>query len=123
MILEKQPTYLPLGNATALFRKIQHLSLFIRQCFNRSSRKDQLIAVVCESIAAGIWYPCLQDLDNWSDWERFAALELLVAAVGPQKDEVLDHSFLLPNFTQLSHLFHRSNAQPRQPKIRILSCS
>ena len=56
--------------------------------------------VVHDSLETGIWYPCLQDLDNWSDQERFAALELLLAVIDPQ-DDVLDHSFLLPNFVQL----------------------
>jgi hypothetical protein len=120
MILGAQPTHLPVGNPEALFTKIRGLSEFIHQCFNRSSRKDQLIDVVRESIATGIWHPCLQDLDNWSDWERFAALELLVVA-GGLSNNVLDCSFLLPNFTQLRHWFHRLNTRLRQP--RILSCS
>ena len=91
-IPEKQPTYLPAGDMVALFKLIQGLAEFIHDCFNRSSRKDQLIEVVWESIATGIWYPCLQDLDNWSDWERFAALELLIAAVG-LRNNVLDCFF------------------------------
>jgi len=105
MILGKRPTHLPLGDVEAWFRKIQHLSLFISHCFEQISNKDLLIEVVCESIATGVWNPCLQDLDNWSDWERFATLELLVAAAG--LGDVLDHSLLLPNFTHLMHLFHR----------------
>ena len=82
MIQEKQSTYLPVGVTEAEFENIQRLSRFINKCFIRSSRQDQLIEVVRESIATGIWYPCLQDLDNWSDWDRFAALELLVVTVG-----------------------------------------
>ena len=118
MILEKQTTYLPVGDMEAMFKTINGLSELIHRCFSRSSRKDQLIEVVCESIATGIWYPCLQDLDIWSDWERFAALELLVvAAVDPIQNNVLDYSLLLPHFTQLRHWFHRSNTQPRQRKI------
>ena len=107
MILEKQPTYLPVGDVEALF---EDLSVFILRCFKRSSRKDQLIEVVRESIATDIWYPCLQDLDScqWSDWTRFAALELLVAAVGLEND-VLGYSFLLPSALQLKHWFHRLN--------------
>jgi len=92
----------------ALFRKIQRWATFISRCFHRSSRKDRLIEIVRDSIETGIWFQCLQDLDNWSDWQRFAALELLVAAVG--QDDVLDHSFpaLFPqveNLTQASHDF------------------
>ena len=109
MIPEKQLMYLSAGDLEALFEKIIHLSDFIGHCFDRSSRQGQLIEVVCESIATGIcqWYPCLHDLDNWLDWERFAALELLLAAVGLH-DGVLDSSFL-PSFTQLRHWFYRSN--------------
>ena len=78
MIQEKQSTYLPVGGTEAEFNNIQRLSAFIAECFIQSSesRRDQIVEVVRESIAAGIWYPCLQDLDNWSDWDRFAALEL-----------------------------------------------
>ena len=86
MILEEQPTYLPLGDIEALFRKTERLSEFVSQCFYRSLRKGQLIQVVRESMATGIWYPCLHNLNNWSDWKRFAALELLVAAVGIEWD-------------------------------------
>ena len=83
-ILEKQPTYLLLGDTETFFRRIHLLSLFISGCFNRSSRQVQLIEVVRKSIATGVWDPCLEDLDNWPDWERLAALQLLVAAVGLQ---------------------------------------
>ena len=85
-------TILPLGSDTrAIYTKIERLSNLITRCFNYNSRlgKDLLIDVVRESIEKGIWYPCLNDLDNWSDWERFAALELLVTVIGPQ-DDVLD---------------------------------
>jgi len=116
MIMEKQPTYLPPGDMQALYWKTRCLSRFISHCFDQSSRKDQLVEVVRESIATGTWYPCLRDLDHWSDSERFTALELLVAAVG-LRDNVLDCSFLLPNLTQLRYWFHRSNTQLRQPKI------
>ena len=92
----------------ALRRNIQRLSEFISDCFYRSSRKDRLIKVVWDSIETGTWFPRPHDLDNWSDWERFAALELLVAAVGLDLDsEGVMHSFLLTNFTQLRHWFHR----------------
>ena len=75
--------YLPVGGTEAEFKNIQCLSTFIFQCFilSSESRRDQIIEVVRESIATGIWYPCLQDLDNWSDWDRFGALELLVVTV------------------------------------------
>jgi len=119
MILEKQPMYLPVGDTDlAWFIKIERLSGFIRQCLNRSSRKDQLIQVVRESIATGVWYPCLQGLDNWSDWERFAALELLIAAVGFW-DDVHCHSYLVPKFTELRHWFHRLQTQLSQPRILL----
>ena len=118
MILEKQPTYI--DDTEAVFRKTRNLSEVLHQCFYGSSRKDQLIEVVRESIETGVWFPCLQDLDNWSDWERFAALELLVAAVGLHYG-VLNCSFLLPNFVQLRYWFYRSNAQLGQ--LKILLCS
>ena len=108
LFFKRQPTNLSLGDTEALFKKIRLLSQFVRQCFNRSSRKDELIEVVRESMATGIWHRCLQDLDNWSDWERFAALALLVAAVGPPYHDVLDCSFLLLKFTQLRFCFHRT---------------
>ena len=93
------PTYLPPDcDAEAMLKKIQRLSELISRCFYRSSRKDRLIKVVRDSIDTGTWYPCLYDLDNWSDWERFAALELLVAAVGVGREGVL-HSFLLTSHT------------------------
>ena len=120
MILEKQLTHLPVGDMEVLFKQNGGLSQFMDQCFIQSSRKDHLIEVVRESIATGIWYPCLHDLDNWSDWTRFAALELLVAAAGLGND-VLGYSSLLPNFTPLRDWFHRSNTQLRQCKI--LFCS
>ena len=85
-----------------MLTKIQRLARFIRGCFRQSSRKCRLIVVVRESIEKGIWYPCLQDLDHWSDWERFAALELLLAVISNigLQDDVRDiHSFLL----QTSH--------------------
>ena len=92
----KGPTYLPLDcDAEALLRNIQRWSLFISHCFNHSPRKDRLIKVVRESMETGIWYLPLEDLDNWSDWERFAALELLAAAVGLQDNVLLDCAFLL----------------------------
>jgi len=82
IILEKKPMSLPVGDTPeAFFRKIQNLSECMNLCFRRSSRKDQLIEVVRESIATGIWYRCFQDLDNWSDWERLATLEILLGAV------------------------------------------
>ena len=85
-------------DAEAFLEKIRHLSRLISQCFARSLRKDWLIQVVRKSIDTGAWDPCLQDLDNWSDWERFAALELLVSSVGLGREDVLQ-SFLLQNFT------------------------
>ena len=115
--------YLPLDyDAEALLRKIERLSEFISRCFEESSRKDRLIKFVHDSIETGIWYPCLHDLDNWSDWERFAALELLVAAVGLDLEDVMP-SFPLPSFKQLKYRFHRSKIQLRQPKTRILLCN
>ena len=101
MIMGNQPMSLPVGDIEALFGKIQDLTRFIDRCFHRSSRKDQLMDVVRKSIEIGTWYPCLYDLDNWSDWERFAALELLVAVAGI-RNNVLDCSFLLLNLTQLT---------------------
>ena len=83
-----------------LHRKSQNWSSFISDCFGRSSRQDQLIRVVQERIETGIWYPCLHDLDNWSDWERFAALELLVTVIGLHEEKVQCHLSLL-NFSQL----------------------
>ena len=76
-------------------RKGRRWSLFISRCFNHSSRKDQLIQVLRENIESCTWYPCCQDLENWVDWERFAALAMLIVAVGPDwpQDEVL-HPFL-----------------------------
>jgi len=73
-----------------------------------SPRKDQIMVVVRESVEKGIWYPCLQDLDNVSDWEVFAALELLVTIMISPQGDVLDNLFLLLNFTQLKSWFHRS---------------
>ena len=96
---EKQPTYLCVGDTEALFEKFNGLSALLCRCFRQCSRKDQLIEVVRESIATGIWSPCFQDLDNWSDWERFAALNLLVVVFRHPDDYVQDHSFLVPNFT------------------------
>ena len=116
MIQEKQSTYLPAGVTEVELDKIQRLSRFIYECFTRSSRKDQLVEVVHKSIATDFWYPCLQDLDNWSDWDRFAALGLLLATVD-YRHCVLDSPFLVLNFTQLRHWFHRSKAQLRQPRI------
>ena len=115
--------YLSPGDPEALLEKILRLSGFIQGSFDRSSRKDQLIEVVRECIATDTyrWYSCLDDFDNWLDWERFAALELLVAVVGLHYG-VLGCPFLLPNFTQLKHLPHRTNTQVRSPKNRILSC-
>ena len=102
--------YLVLDCDTAdLIIKFKIPSQFIGGCFLKSSRKDQLIEVVRNSVATGIWDPCLQDLDNRADWERFAALTILVAAVGldqPCRDDVL-HSFRLPNFIHLSCWFDR----------------
>ena len=108
LFFKKQATYLPLGDAEALFKKIRLLSGFISLCFIRSWRMDEVIEVVRQSIATGIWHRCLQDLDNWSDWERLAALDLLVAVVGLPYLEVLDCSFLLLKFTQLRFCFHRA---------------
>ena len=98
MTLEKQLMYLPLGDTWDLFNKIHHLADFAYHCFNQSSRKDQLIEVVREGIATGIWQACLQDFNNlnWSDGERLTALELLVPALGFPYDDVLDCSLLLP---------------------------
>jgi len=95
-------TYLPLECDTQfkfLHSIIQYLCIFIRGCFILSPRKDQLIKVVRESIEKGIWYPCLQDLDNWSDWERFAALELFLTIIDAQHDVRTIHFFF-----QTSHL-------------------
>jgi len=89
------------------FNKLDWQSLLIRLHFDHSSRKDQFVKKVRKSIETGFWYPCLQDPDKWSDWNRFRALELLVAAVGLWQDKVLDHSFLLQNYTQLRDWFHR----------------
>ena len=111
----KQSTYLLVGVTEAEFKNIQRLSDFLYECSFLSSRKDELVEVVRESIATGIWYPCLHGLDNWSDWDRFAALELLVATVDPYG--VPDFPFLVPNFMQLRHWFHRSISQLRQPRI------
>ena len=73
-----------------------------------SSRKHQIIVVVRESMEKGVWYPCLQNLDNVSDWNMFVTLALLATIISPWQGDVLDHSFLLPNFTQLKRWFHRS---------------
>ena len=77
--------------------------------------KDQVNQIVQESIESGVWYPCFHDLNNWSEWERFAALELLVAAVGFDDDEVLYQSSLLPNFTRLRHWFQPAIPQVEDP--------
>ena len=74
-------------DAWFLDRIIRYLSQFMKECLYRSSRKDRLIEVVRQSIEKGIWYPCLQDFDNWSDWEMFGALEVLVTIAIPE-DEV-----------------------------------
>jgi len=120
LLLERGPTHLSLECDHSMPTIIQRLSRFIRDCFRHSSRKDRLISVVRDSTLKGIWYPCLQGLDNWLDWERFAALELLVAIIGPQSD-VLDLSFLLSGFTQLKRWFHRLKTHLGQS--RVLSCS
>ena len=73
-----------------MLEQVQPWADFIGHCFeviDQSSTKDRLIQVVRKSIETGIWNPCLQDLDNWSDYERFAALEILVAVVSQWLDD------------------------------------
>ena len=93
-------TYLPLVEYDGWFLDgiIQFLSRFIWECLHDSSKKDRLIEVVRPSIEKGIWYPCLQDLDNWSDWKMFAGLEILTT-IGYCEDEVLNHLSLFLDFT------------------------
>ena len=72
----------------ALLEQVEPRANFIGNCLCESSTQDRLIQVVRKSIETGIWNPCLQDLDNWSDHERFAALEILVAVVSQWLDDV-----------------------------------
>ena len=63
--------------------KIWNLVQYLQRSFELSSSKDQLVGLVRESLARGLWSSYFNELDSWSDERKFHALELLVAIIPP----------------------------------------
>jgi len=71
--LEGQLLYLP-----------SDLPPFLQSSFKLSSRKDQLVGLVRESLEQSLWSSCFSQLDSWSDEEKFRALGVLGAIIHPE---------------------------------------
>ena len=65
-------------------RKHEKLSHFLQSSFQLSSRKDQLVGLIRESLEETLWFSCFNEVDSWSDEKKFQALDLLVAIIHPE---------------------------------------
>ena len=72
------------GHIFRNFIKILNLSEFLQSCFKLSSRKDQLVGLVRESLDEHLWSSYLSELGRRSDEEKFQVLVVLVAIIHPE---------------------------------------
>jgi len=66
--------------------ELRDLSRFLQSSFELSSRKDQLVGLIRESLGESLWSSCFSGLDSWSDETKFQALEVLVAIIHPENE-------------------------------------
>ena len=66
--------------------KVGNLSRFLQSSFELSSRKDQLVGLVRESLEESLWPSRFSELGSWSDEGKFQVLEVLVAIIHPEKE-------------------------------------
>ena len=73
---------------------IEDLSTFLWSSFVFSSRKDQFVEVVHESLKECLWSSCFTgELDAWSNEKKLQLLNLLVTIIRPE-NEVSVYVFL-----------------------------
>ena len=63
--------------------RVRNRLLFLQSSFELSSRKDQLVGIVRESLEGRLWSSCVSELGSWSDETKFQALDVLIKIIHP----------------------------------------
>ena len=69
-----------------VYSRVGELSQFLQSAFKISSRKDELVGLVRESLKEGLWSSCFSELGGSSDEKKFQALEVLAAIIHPENE-------------------------------------